>query len=113
MMEKMFYESQSPNNWSYKEKNKSGSFIYEGKDYYMMEKMFFKNNLPSNWSYKEKEKGNGFIYEGKDYYMMEEMFFESQPPNNEAYKEQHSEIDTDVLPIVPRDADIEDGYFYY
>lgn len=61
----------------------------------------------------ERDKNKGFIYEGKDYYMMEELFFKNYSPNNEAYEEECSEVDTDVLPIVPRDEDIEEGYFYY
>lgn len=95
------------------EGDKNKGFIYEDKGYYMMEEMFFKNQPPSNWLYREEDKNKSFIYEDEDYYTIEEMFFESRPPNNETYKEEHSEIDTDVLPIIPMDEDIEDGYFYY
>lgn len=62
----------------------------------------------------EKDKNKGFIiYEGKDYYMMEELFFKDYPTNNEAYEGEYSKVDIDVLPIIPKYEDIEDGYFYY
>lgn len=63
----------------------------------------------------EKDKNNGFIYEDKDYYMIEELFFKYYPLHSDKHEEseKYNELDTDILPILPREEDIEDGYFYY
>lgn len=89
-------------------KNQNKNFIYEGKDYYMMEYLFFEH-YPFNIERKNKNP----IYEGKDYYMMEELSYKQCLTDNESHYEEYSEEITDVLPIIPKDEDIEDGYFYY